>query len=70
MDACPALRHGVLALRPERFEREDDFARFLRHELTHLQDMVDPAFGYSPDLVQSGFNTAQRRLTRERYRLL
>lgn len=69
-NACPALRHGVVALRSERFESDEDLARFLRHELTHLHDMVDPAFGYSPDLASSGFNTVQQRLTRERYRLL
>src|SRR5262245_36411913 len=69
-EGCSTLRHGVIALRPERFKCEDDLARFLRHELTHLRDMVDPAFGYSPELRSSDFNTAQQRLTRERYRLL
>jgi hypothetical protein len=70
VEACSTLRHGVIALRPERFKCKDDLAGFLRHELTHLHDMVDPAFGYSPEIGSSGFNTAQQRLTRERYRLL
>jgi len=63
-------RAGVLALRVERFEQPDELARFLRHELMHLHDMVNPAFGYSPQLHLPGQNAAQQRLTRERYRLL
>jgi hypothetical protein len=54
----------------ERFDQPDDLARFLRHELTHVHDMVDPAFGYAPHWKLAGQNAAQERLTRERYRLL
>jgi len=43
---------------------------YLRHEFTHLHDMLDPAFGYAPVLDLPGLNAAQRRLARERYRLL
>ena len=63
-------RNGIVALRPERFENLESLTCFLRHELTHLQDMIDPAFGYSPHLQSRGQTTAQQRLTRERYRLL
>jgi hypothetical protein len=63
-------RAGVVAFRPERFERLPGLERFLRHEFTHVQDMLDPAFGYSPRLDLPGQNAAQQRLTRERYRLL
>ena len=68
----PALlvRSAIVALRTERFERPDELAGFLRHELMHVHDMVNPAFGYSPQLHLSGQNAAQQRLTRERYRLL
>src|SRR5262245_5093032 len=59
VESSSTLRHGVIALRPERFKCEVDLARFLRHELTHLHDMVDPVFGYSPEIGSSGFNTAQ-----------
>jgi hypothetical protein len=65
--------HGkvaMVALRSERFERPEELASFLRHEFWHLHDMVDPAFGYSPQLHLPGQNAAQQRLTRERYRLL
>src|SRR5262245_15198632 len=47
-------RTGVVALQPERLAKETEVAAFLRHELTHLQDMVDPAFGYVPELPVSG----------------
>lgn len=61
---------GVVALRAERFLDNAALARFLRHELTHLHDMVDPAFGYAPQLRRAGREAARQRLARERYRLL
>jgi hypothetical protein len=63
-------RNGVIALRPERFAVDEALIALLNHELTHLQDMVDPAFGYSRDLNVPGLDPSQQRLTRERYRLL
>ena len=63
-------RAGVVALRVERFEQPEELARFLRHEFMHVHDMVNPAFGYSPQMHLPGQNAAQQRLTRERYRLL
>lgn len=63
-------RSGVVALRVERFDRPDGLACFLRHEFAHVHDMLDPAFGYSPEARLPGRNAAQQRLARERYRLL
>ncbi len=63
-------RTGVVAMRPERLAREADFLPFLRHELVHLQDMLDPAFHYQPQLQGLGFSLGSQRLARERYRLL
>ena len=63
-------RNGVVALLPERFTRDEDLVPFLRHEFMHVNDMLDAAFGYSPQLHSAGHNPAQQRLTRERYRLL
>ena len=63
-------RSGVVALRVERFALEQDLTPFLRHELTHLQDMVDPAFGYARELDVAGHTASPQRLTRERYRVL
>jgi hypothetical protein len=61
---------GIVALRPDRFERDMGLTRFLHHELAHLADMVDPRFGYSPEFGQAGMTVSQQRLVRERYRLL
>ena len=63
-------RSAVVAMRPERFEHDDVIRRFLRHELLHLSDMVDPAFGYAPDLRARGIDPSRQRILRERYRLL
>lgn len=63
-------RSGVVAMRPERFARESQLKAFLRYELTHLHDMVDPVFGYLPELPTSRSSLNQDRLARERYRLL
>ncbi len=63
-------RTGVLAVRPERMEKEPELEGFLRHELTHLHDMVDPEFGYDPVLPISGPALSSHSLARERYRLV
>lgn len=61
---------AILALRPESFERDAALRDYVRHEFTHLSDMLDPAFGYAPTLDLPGLNGSQQRLARERYRLL
>ncbi|MFO1512944.1 MAG: hypothetical protein U1F83_08560 [Verrucomicrobiota bacterium] len=63
-------RTGMLALRLERLVNDAALRDYLRHEFTHLHDMLNPAFGYSPMLDLPGLNAAQKRLARERYRLL
>jgi len=63
-------RNAVVALGPERFARDENLTPFLHHEFMHLNDMLDAAFSYSPQLPLAGQNPAQQRLTRERYRLL
>jgi hypothetical protein len=63
-------RHGIVAFRCEQFAEDGLLERFLRHELTHLNDMVAPAFGYAPELRVPGITATQHRLARERYRLL
>lgn len=63
-------RTGLLALRLERLTADAPLLDYLRHEFTHLHDMLNPAFGYSPALDLPGLNAAQKRLARERYRLL
>jgi hypothetical protein len=63
-------RSAILALRPESFEQDAALRDYVRHEFTHLSDMLDAAFGYAPTLDLPGLNGAQQRLARERYRLL
>jgi hypothetical protein len=63
-------RTGVLALRLERLTDDMALRNYLRHEFTHLHDMLDPEFGYSPELELPDLNTTQKRLACERYRLL
>ena len=63
-------RSGVVCLRPERFRPGVELDAFLGHELTHLQDMVNPAFGYHTELAGIGSTPSQQRAARERYRLL
>ncbi|MEI6566897.1 MAG: hypothetical protein WCR20_09480 [Verrucomicrobiota bacterium] len=63
-------RNGVVAMRPERVAGGSDPGPFLRHEFTHLQDMIDPGFAYAPDLHLVGPSLNQHRLARERYRAL
>jgi hypothetical protein len=63
-------RTAVIALRVDRFDSDPALGWFLRHELMHLRDMVDPEFGYSTRLQLAGISPTQERLARERYRLL
>ena len=63
-------RHGVVALSPPQWLDLESLKAFLRHELMHLQDMVDPAFGYRPDVDDRVALAHRRRLVGERYRVL
>ena len=55
----------------ERLQDQRRVAVYLRHELSHLQDMVDPAFfGYVPELTVSHASVSQQRLARQRYTVL
>lgn len=63
-------RRAVIALRGERFGDDTALEIFMRHEIFHLRDMLDPAFGYQPDLAIPGITQTQKRLATERYRVL
>jgi hypothetical protein len=63
-------RHGLIALRPERFLDDEALISLMHHELTHLSDMVDPEFGYSPELGGEKALHSFLMAPRERYRLL
>lgn len=59
-----------LLLRPESFLNPDALLSFLRHELFHIADMLDPDFAYEPTLPQSEGGPVYDRLLRDRYRAL
>ena len=63
-------RNGVVALRAMQFESDEKLVPWLRRELMHLADMVDPEFGYSPAIPGGESSLGQHRPVLERYRLL
>ena len=63
-------RMGRILLRPDSLLDPCALLTFLRHELLHITDMLDPHFGYEPALPSSGTWPAHDRLLRERYRVL
>ncbi len=57
-------------LRPESLLDPSALLTFLRHELMHIADMLDPAFGYEPDLPTAEGGPTHDRLLKDRYRVL
>lgn len=60
----------VLSLRPTRFA---DFAAllcWLRHEFGHLEDLLDPGFGWERSFSWPGPTRAEMEIQRRRYRAL
>lgn len=60
----------VIQLTAELFCYSQQLLNFLRHELLHIVDMLDPKFGYDPNFPKSQINPAYDRLLQERYRIL
>lgn len=58
-----------IKVRPERFGDSQGLRGYLRHELQHLADMLDPAFGYVRE-ERLAASPAEENLIRERYRLI
>jgi hypothetical protein len=63
-------RAVVIRVRPETLSIPRRLRFLLRHELTHIADMLDPRFGYEPRLRVSEALPTRERLLRERYRVL
>jgi hypothetical protein len=63
-------RTVAIRLDPQRLLEEEDLLAFLRHELFHIADMLDPAFGYEPRLPRGEIGPAHERLLQDRYRVL
>lgn len=59
-----------ILLRPESLLEPLGLLSFLRHELFHITDMLDPAFGYEPALPAGTGGPSHDRLLQERYRAL
>ena len=63
-------RTVLFRIAADRFLDPCALATFVRHEMRHVLDMLDPAFGYRPDLGLRGRTRAEQELVRSRYRVL
>jgi len=63
-------RNLRLMIRPATLLRAEPFVEFLRHELFHIADMLDPAFAYEPTLPQTEGGPTYDMLITNRYRAL
>ncbi|MFQ5883298.1 MAG: hypothetical protein ACE5I9_12675 [Candidatus Methylomirabilales bacterium] len=66
----PGQTAAILRLLPRRLLDPRGLQRLLRHELTHLADMLDPTFAYHYTEQITGILPAEEPLVRDRYRLL
>ena len=67
-----SIEHRTLRvlLRPESLSDAETLTAFLRHELFHIADMLDPAFGYQPTLPRAEGGPTYDSLITSRYRAL
>ncbi len=63
-------RTVAIRLDPHRLLDKECLLAFLRHELFHIADMLDPTFGYEPRLPKGDLGPAHERLLQDRYRVL
>jgi hypothetical protein len=66
----PPERTLRILLRPESLLNAVSLKTFLRHELFHIADMLDPAFGYEPTLPKAEGGPTYDTLITNRYRVL
>jgi hypothetical protein len=59
-----------LLIRPESLLNEEALRPFLRHELFHISDMLDPTFAYEPTLPKAEGGPTYDTLITNRYRVL
>ena len=59
-----------ILLKPESLLNPESVLTFLRHELFHIMDMLDPRFGYEPTLPVAEGGPTYDRLLQDRYRVL
>ncbi|MBI2425959.1 MAG: hypothetical protein HYV27_24255 [Candidatus Hydrogenedentes bacterium] len=60
----------IIRLHPDSFCRPGHVQILLRHELMHINDMLDPRFDYDPSLSQFYDETGIPNAIRDRYRIL
>jgi hypothetical protein len=63
-------RSVVVSVRPEVLADSYRVLEFLRRELLHIADMLDPAFDYEPALPPQAAGPTLDRLLQDRYRVL
>jgi hypothetical protein len=71
----PSMTRGnkpnlLIRLSPESFRNPEHIQIFLRHELTHISDMMDPVFLYDPAIEQFYDDTGIPNAIRDRYKVL
>ena len=66
----PPERTLRILVRPESLLNAVSLKTFLRHELFHIADMLDPAFGYEPTLPKAEGGPTYDTLITSRYRVL
>lgn len=64
------FRTVVFKLMPEQFQNITMFKNILWREFQHVNDMVDPAFGYSPSLKLENRELMEQNLFQDRYAIL
>ena len=67
---APGRYNVVISLCPSFLLNARDMSVWARHELQHIDDMLDPAFGFDRSLAPGGPTDAARNLHRDRYALL
>lgn len=60
----------VIRLRPGSFRAPAHIASLMRHELMHIEDMLEPTFGYDPSTSQFLDDDGVPTVIRDRYRVL
>ncbi len=64
------VRRVGIRLRADRFLDPAGLQRYLRHELLHVVDLLDPGFGYEGEIRLAVASPAEENIIRNRYRLL
>jgi len=63
-------RNLRILIRPESLLRAEPTLEFLRHEMFHIADMLEPAFAYEPTLPKAESGPTYDTLITNRYRVL